>query len=62
MAYGMQIKKGEDWLWVSTTSGVRYEYATEYEAYHMLGICYPDQCVAQRLGSEGRVRTKEIPS
>ena len=59
--WGFQIKKEDKWLWVSTSSGVRYEYDTRDEAYSMSYMCYPDQWREQRLGGEKQVRIKQIP-
>lgn len=53
MKYGFQIKKDDEWLWVRTSSGARYEYDTPDEARNMLEMCYPDAI-------RENVRVKEI--
>ena len=58
--FGLQIKKGDDWLWVHSASGKLYKYETEALASSALCICYPDQMLAQRLGGDITVRVKEI--
>jgi hypothetical protein len=62
MAYGFQIKKAGDWLWVSTSCGQRYEFPTEYKADQAMRMSYPDQCIAQRFGAPVTVRVQEIPN
>lgn len=59
--YGFQININGDWLWVGTSSGNRYEYATEREAYDMMSMCYPDRLREQRLGGTTKVRVQQIP-
>ncbi len=58
--WGFQIKKEDEWLWVSSSSGVRYEYDTRDEAYSMSYMCYPDQWRETRLGGVATVRVRMI--
>lgn len=58
--FGFQIKKGEEWLWVSSPTYGPYKYATEEKAAEMMSICYPDQIRTHRLGGEQTVRVMEI--
>ena len=57
MSWGFQIKHGDTWLWICTSSGVRYEYTTQEEADRTAHMCYPDQ---MRLGDRTTVRVAEI--
>jgi len=58
--WGFQIKRGEHWLWVCSSSGVRYAFATADEAHNAADMCYPDQRRGQRLGGEITIRIREI--
>lgn len=57
--FGIQIKvyspskQKDEWLWCSTSSGERYEFATGEEAHRMKEMCYPESTV-------DKVRVAEI--
>lgn len=53
--FRLQIKLG-DWQDVRPTAGEPYEYPTREAAQRMLGICYPDHLLIERLGGPQVVR------
>lgn len=61
--YYMQVKIAGNWVLIAPTNGEPYKYGTKEEAERMLGICYPDQVRAHRLGGEQVARVvEECPS
>jgi hypothetical protein len=58
--WGIQLKKGDEWLWVATSSGDRYKFDTEDKARSAARMSYPDQMREQRLGGEKVIRIREI--
>jgi hypothetical protein len=58
--WGMQVKLGDDWHWVSSTNKVLYQFDTKDMAENALRKYYPDQVIQQRLcGLTTKVRVKE---
>ena len=59
--WGFQLKISDKWEWCAQANQPPYAYDTRDEAYSMSYICYPDQWREQRLGSEKKIRVKQIP-
>ena len=58
--WGFQIKDDNKWVFVATSSGDRYEFDIQGDAYAMSYICFPDEWREQKLDGVKRVRVKEI--
>lgn len=63
MAWIIEVNAdNQGWRAVRPSGGGRYRFHCEEDATRVMELCYPEECLMQRLGEDPRVRTRELRS